>query len=316
MANGEQDFVRWLRSGVGHPQPWTRLGIGDDMAILRVGNADILITTDMLLDGVHFSTADHDLESIGRKALACSLSDCAAMACQPLAATASVALSRSMGMKEAGQLVTGMRRLADEFECDLVGGDTTRWDRPLCLDVCMLGTPWPGIEPVRRSGARTGDRLFVTGPLGGSLLGRHLSFTPRVREARQIAQTLGDALHAMMDISDGVALDLSRLCESSAVGATLIQSELEAAIHDNARAAARDDGRSPLDHALHDGEDFELLLAVSAETADDDLVAAHNLLPIGHVTEGRTLHVETAGARQPLEPRGYDHLHDADPDNH
>ncbi len=316
MPDGEQELVRWLQTSAPIHQPWTRLGVGDDMAILNTGGGDVLITTDMLLDGIHFATARHDLALIGRKAIACSLSDCAAMACRPIAATASVALPRVMSMKEARQLVLGMRQLADRFECELVGGDTTRWDHPLCLDICMLATPWPGVTPVRRSDARPGDRLFVTGPLGGSLQGRHLSFTPRVHEARQIAQTLGGALHAMMDISDGVSLDLARLCQSSKTGARLVESELIRVIHADAHTASHESGRTPLDHALNDGEDFELLVAVAASDPpapakrfDTD---ALGLLPIGSVTadeDGRIEILDADDRSRPLEPRGYDHFH-------
>lgn len=162
---------------------------------------------------------------------------------------------------------------------------------------------------MRRSGARPGDALFVTGTLGGSLLGRHLCFTPRVREARRLAQTI--RLHAMIDLSDGLSTDLAHLCEESGVAA-----EVEARavpISRDARQLARKDGRPALEHALNDGEDFELLFAVGPE--DGERLVAKNplggirLTRIGRVTENReTTLVRTDGRREPLEPRGWEHF--------
>jgi thiamine-monophosphate kinase len=296
--------VRRLQAGQGRPRAWTKLGIGDDMAVLRIEGATVLVTADMLLDGVHFSTREHSLEAIGRKAVVCSLSDCAAMAVRPLAATVSVALSGGMGLSDAQRLVEAMRRTCDEYDCDLTGGDTTRWPHPLVIDVSMIAGVYPAVEPVLRSGARPGDVLAVTGPLGGSLAGRHMTFTPRVREARRIAEALGADLHAMMDISDGLSLDLARMCEASGTGARLDERDLEAVISDAARSAG--DRRPPLSHALDDGEDFELLAAVAP--AEAPRLRELGLYRIGGVTEAGLSIVDRGGGTRPLEPRGYDHF--------
>jgi thiamine-monophosphate kinase len=305
MANGELEFVEWLRrrSTLADLHPSVTLGVGDDMAILNLPSGEVLTSCDMLLDGVHFDTKRHDLALIGRKAIACSLSDCAAMAVCPAAVTVSVALPIECPAADAHRLYEGMLAIAAEFEVPIVGGDTTSWDRPLAIDVAITARPYEGIGPVRRSGAKPGDRLYVTGPLGGSLLGRHLTFTPRIQEARTLAQALGDRLHAMIDVSDGLSLDLWRVCEASAVGAVLDERELQMVVSEDAKQAAAADGRAPLDHALSDGEDFELLVVASGEIADPKVP----LHPVGDVVEQGMALRRLDGRIERLEPKGYVH---------
>src|SRR5262249_23631477 len=147
---------------------------------------------------------------------------------------------------------------ADLFQTALAGGDTNSWDGPLVISVTIVGEA-TGRGPVTRAGARPGDWLLVTGPLGGSILGKHLDFTPRVREAIQLHQAV--ELHAMIDISDGLAADVHHICEESRCGAILFAE----AIPISPEAAKLQDGRPPLEHALSDGEDFELAFAVSPD---------------------------------------------------
>jgi len=302
MAADELEFVEWLR-GRCQNTPAVKLGVGDDMAVLEMRVGHILVGSDMLLDGVHFDTNRHTFRQIGRKAVACSLSDCAAMAVEPVAATVSVSLPADCTLSDAKKLYNGALDIADEYDLAIVGGDTTSWKHPLAIDVAVVAAPYEGIEPVTRSGARAGDALFVTGHLGGSLLGRHLTFAPRVREARALAQTLGARLHAMLDISDGLALDLWRMCQSSQVGAALDEPLLANVISEDAWRAATADGVAALDHALTDGEDFELLLAVCGEIAHLPVA----LYPIGRITETDLVVRRTDGSVEPLEPRGYVH---------
>ena len=199
-----------------------------------------------------------------------------------------------------------MFAIAAEYDLALAGGDTTRWNHPLVIDVAITASPHEGIEPVTRFGAKPGDTLYVTGRLGGSLLGRHLEFTPRVHEARELAQHLGDRLHAMMDISDGLSLDLWRMCQASKVGATLDEGQLEAVISDDARRAAvayGPDGPGPLERALGDGEDFELLLAAIGDVSDVPVT----VYPVGEITPA-DLRLRCADGRiEPLEPKGFVH---------
>jgi len=303
----ELELVEWLmaRFAEGGSWPAVTLGIGDDMAIVDVGGQQVLLTADMLLDGVHFDRSVHQPEAIGRKAIACSLSDCAAMAVKPVAATVSVALPSGWSAEESRGLYDGMRAMADTFECAIVGGDTTAWNQRLAIDVGMLAVAYPGIVPIRRHGARVGDVLLVTGPLGGSLLGRHLTFTPRVHEARRVVGMLGEKVHAMMDISDGLSLDLHRLCAASGVGGQLEESWLDKVVSSEALESAGRDGRSPLEHALSDGEDFELLLAVDpSATVCVEGVTLHQ---VGVVTPTGLTIRRKAGAVEPLTPLGFEH---------
>ncbi len=238
-----------------------------------------------------------------RKAIACNLSDCAAMAVRPIAATVSVALPRGLSLEQVKRLFEGIEAIAAEFDLAIVGGDTTRWDNPLAIDVAIVAEPYEDIEPVTRGAAREGDVLYVTGYLGGSLLGRHLTFTPRVREAKQLAEALGPSLHAMMDLSDGLSLDLFRMCEASGVGAMVDEPMLAQVISPAARESSAADRRSPLEHALSDGEDFELLLAA----APDATLPAVPLFRVGEIGRpGLTLR-DASGALRVLEPRGYVH---------
>jgi thiamine-monophosphate kinase len=294
--------VDWLTEQAA-PHPSVTLGVGDDMALVDLGSEPALLSSDMLLDGVHFDTKRHTLRDIGRKAIACALSDCAAMAVNPAAITVSLALPAEMPLDNVKSLYAGMNAIAAEFDAPIVGGDTTRWDQPLVIDVTILAHPHPGVQPITRSGAKPGDRLYVTGPLGGSLLGRHLSFTPRLREARVLALALGDRLHAMLDISDGLSLDLWRLCRASGVGAMLDETQLDEIVSDDAQLAAQIDKRSGLEHALGDGEDFELLFAADGVIKAADVC----IFPVGKITEADLTLRDKNGNISPLVPRGFQH---------
>ncbi len=310
MAHDELELVEWLRKQ--QPcDPRIALGIGDDMAVIAPQEGFLLIASDMMLDGVHFDSARDDLAAIGRKALACNLSDCAAMAVRPLAATVSLALPRGMVLDKVRELFRGMFALAKEFEVTVVGGDTTRWDHPLVIDVAITATAYAGIDPVTRFRARPGDRVLVTGKLGGSLKsGRHLRFVPRVREAKYIAEALDVQLHAMMDISDGLSLDLWRMCQTSGVGAVLSERELQRVVHDDVPpgGTAHGDGdpsecRSAVERALSDGEDFELLLAVDSQ-ADFSRLGLH---PVGDIVADGYAMRRGDGTVVDTQPRGYVH---------
>ncbi|NLX21681.1 MAG: thiamine-phosphate kinase [Phycisphaerae bacterium] len=313
MPEGENALVQWLRERFVADATRVPVGIGDDLAAVRLDGSLVAVTADMLLDGVHFETGRHSFEAIGRKALACSLSDCAAAACWPRAATVSVALPPTMTLADVQRLYEGMGRLADEFRCPIVGGDTTSWRGRLAIDVTVLAEPMaPNRGPMRRCGARAGDTIFVSGPLGGSLVGRHMEFVPRLDLAALLAGEPG--LHAMMDISDGLAMDLDRLCRASACDAELSAEALAGMVSADAQAMAETDGRTPLDHALSDGEDFELLVVGEAALADLRVSTGGGLIPVGRIvvcsTAGRSAMtlLSADGRREPLEPRGYEHF--------
>lgn len=253
------------------PSPGVALGVGDDAAVLADGT---VITVDMLTEGVDFLLRDHDPRLIGRKALAVNLSDLAAMAAEPVAVVVAVALPRKVPDVFSGEgksplvslcekLYEGMMPLLEEFEVALIGGDTNTWDGGLVISVTAVGHLTPR-GPLLRFGAKAGDRILLTGPVGGSRLGRQFTFMPRIREALFLCQNY--EIHAGIDISDSLSLDLARLCEESRVGA-LVETE-KIPVHPDAIRRAETVGRcSPLQHALTDGEDFELILAAPVETA-------------------------------------------------
>lgn len=297
-------YIDWIRSR-SRPRPHVSLGIGDDAAAVRFSSRDdCLVTVDMLMEGVDFHIPDADPHAIGRKALAVNLSDIAAMAGRPLAAFVSAAFPRRLGRPFAEQMHDGLERLATEFDVAIAGGDTNAWDGPFVISVTVLGEP-TGTGPVRRSGACPGDWIFVTGALGGSISGKHLTFDPRVREALALHQSV--ALHAMIDISDGLAADLHHLLDESAVGATLFADAIP--ISDAARELA--DGKSPLDHAFGDGEDFELLFTVSADDGRRLLAKPPfptSLRHIGEITGGRNRQiVDSTGGHAALPRTGWSH---------
>ncbi len=193
-------------------------GIGDDCAILAITTGcDLLVTTDMLMDGRHFRLEQDGPEAVGYKALGVNLSDIAAMAGVPRAVVVAVALPRREAIAVAQGVYNGMRPLAEQFQVDLVGGDTNAWDGPLVVNITLLGET-TARGPVRRSGARAGDAILVTGLLGGSLgSGRHLRPQPRIAEA--LALHAATPIHAMIDISDGLSSDLGHILEESGAGA-------------------------------------------------------------------------------------------------
>ncbi|WP_165224428.1 thiamine-phosphate kinase [Aquisphaera insulae] len=308
---GEFELIRWIRD---HRQPLRGargaiLGIGDDCAILEpTPGAQLLVTTDMLMDGRHFRLEADDPEAVGYKAMGVNVSDIAAMAGIPRAAVVSVALPRAGAVALAQRLHAGLRRMADRFDVELIGGDTNAWDGPLVINVALLGET-TARGAVRRSGARPGDLVAVTGPLGGSLYrGRHLRPEPRVREALELHANFN--IRAMIDLSDGLSSDLGHILEESGgLGAVLDLDRIP--IHEDARDLAASDGTSAILHALSDGEDFELCLVVDREEAMRQIgrPGIPALHVVGEVTAEPGLRARNPdGTVVPIKPSGFDHL--------
>jgi thiamine-monophosphate kinase len=300
-------LIDWIRQHSTENPGHITTGIGDDMAVIQLGSEELLITTDILLEDVHFDLARAELSQVGYKAMACSLSDCAAMASVPVAAVVAVALPNSMTMAQAQQLHQGLSLAADKYNCPIIGGDTTSWNKPLVVNVTMLSR-CTNNKPVLRCGAQLGDTIMVTGLLGGSLAGRHLCFAPRIAEAQKLAHRA--KLHAMIDLSDGLSSDLMHICKESNVSAIV---DADAVPVSDAAQKTSD----PLAAALSDGEDFELLFCVNPADADKLLKQWPGqsevlLTQIGKITKPQkepTVSLRrTDGTIEPLRCTGWEHF--------
>jgi thiamine-monophosphate kinase len=299
----ELGLVSWVRRRVPPPGS-TVVGIGDDAAVVPTREKTV-VTTDMLLDRVHFRSDRDAPADIGWKAMACNLSDIAAMGAKPRFAVAAIGLPAGYPAAAARALVRGLVRAADRFSVDLVGGDTNSSPLGMVVAVTVLGDLLDA--PVRRSGARIGDAVCVTGTLGGSILGRHLRFVPRVREAAYLVQRY--APHAMIDVSDGLLLDAWRLCRESGVGILLDEERIP--VSAAAGRLARRTGKTALEHALSDGEDFELLFTLApgqATRLERDRRLRGLVTRIGEVVR-RGLHLrQRDGRTTSVRPMGYEHF--------
>ncbi len=278
MDRPEFALIDWIRSRVVDRAP-VIVGIGDDAAVLRSDfGRDWLVATDMLMEGVDFTFPPATPGLVGRKALAVNLSDIAAMGGRPTAAFVSVALPIGRGIDFARDLHAGLLDLADQYGVILAGGDTNSWDGPLVINVAVVGEPF-GARSITRDGAKPGDWIFVTGSLGGSIAGHHLTFEPRVREAKLLTEFVD--VHAMIDVSDGLAADLHHILKQSRMGAIVDA----AAIPISPAARQSNDNRDPLQHALSDGEDFELIFTVSADDGRRLVAEWRDPTPVSHIGE-------------------------------
>jgi len=286
-------------------------GAGDDCAVLDVGLADrhLLFKTDAVVEGIHFDdqTPGH---SVGHKALARCLSDIAAMGGTPLCALATIGLPRGFDPARVEAIYRGMAGLATQYDVAIVGGETTTNPERLFASIAMLGTVGQ-TSCLRRSGAKAGDALFVTGTLGGSRAGKHLEFEPRVREGQWLAGR--GTVHAMIDLSDGLATDLRHLLEASGTGAELLAEAIPVSAEAR-RRSGQSGAPAPLAAALTDGEDFELLLAAAASDAVALLDAWKSAFPqlplhcIGKITAEHGLRIRDRQGARPLDEHGYIHF--------
>ncbi|HHT9136607.1 MAG TPA: thiamine-phosphate kinase [Candidatus Wunengus sp. YC60] len=305
---GEFSFIQWIRERQRRRKD-VILGIGDDCAAIDVSSDRLcLITTDMLVDGTHFDLEKCTVRDVGRKAIACSISDVAAMGCQATVAVVSICFPNHSTERFARKLYKGIWSIADKYNIEIVGGDIISGDCPLCINVTMLGRD-DGLKPIRRSGARVGDMILVTGTLGGSLLGKHLHFKPRLKEGLILNKNF--TIHAMIDISDGLTADLNHVLEESHVGAVLYEDQIP--ISEAAVKMSKETGKIPLYHALSDGEDYELLMTLSKGQAkkilESPLFTKGTFSCIGEVIKNSGIQMKFLdGSVRRIKPRGYEHL--------
>jgi thiamine-monophosphate kinase len=305
----ESDFLELLGARLPQASGAIVLGVGDDAAIVDVGAAPnssrVIVTQDMLLEGIDFRIAECGHRAAGRKAISKSLSDLAAMAATPLAAFVAVALPPGTTREQATALIDGLLAAALPAGLQIAGGDTKRSSQGLVIDVTLLGRPHPR-GSLLRSAAREGDLLLVTGPLGGSALGRHLDFEPRVAVATKLADA---GAHAAIDLSDGLAIDLRRLAAASGVGAVIDAAALP--IAPAAHELAARDGIPAFEHALGDGEDYELLVALPRDALDaarQDAALASHLIVVGEVVgAARGILLRDGAASREMPRLGFQH---------
>lgn len=288
------------------------VGAGDDCAVLDAGVPGrwLLFKTDAVVEGIHFA-AEARPEKIGHKALGRCLSDVAAMAGTPTCALVTLGLRADFKPDFVQAIYEGMGALARRFEVAIVGGETTTNPERLLISVALLGTVAKD-RCLLRSGAKAGDAIFVTGELGGSLAGRHLEFEPRLAEARWLAEHF--PVHAMIDLSDGLAGDLRHLLQASHVGAELLAPAIPVSRAARERAGGGRSPKPPLVAAMTDGEDFELLFTVAAGSAvalQDAWKQQFPAVPlscIGRITAQPGLTLREANGLRPLTEHGYVHF--------
>lgn len=293
-------------------------GIGDDCAVLRLGpGRDSLVTTDFTLEGVHFRREWHPPESVGHRCLARGLSDIAAMGGEPIAAFLSLALPRDLPQAWVDRFARGLINLARKHGLTLAGGDTAASPNGILADIIVVGTV-PRSKAILRSAARPGDRIFVSGELGGSAAAvarmiasrkkvnprdyrPHFYPEPRIELGRILREK--QLASAMVDTSDGLSTDLAHICEESGVGAAL----------DSALIPLGRVGKPPrevdLDLALHGGEDYELLFTARPGKRVPAQIAGVAITQIGHITRGQKIFISEADrVAYELQPGGWEHF--------
>ncbi|GJQ28749.1 MAG: thiamine-monophosphate kinase [Phycisphaerae bacterium] len=295
----EWELLEHIRqSSAGQPVAFPQVVIppGDDCAVVRVGRESLLLKVDQVIEGRHVPAVASwrggpfaaglsrgaFLDLVARKAVARVLSDIAAMAGTPVAGLASAAVPPAFPGDAARELAEALHRWGARWHCPIVGGDVATFAAthpgPLSLSVSVLGTPHPARGAVLRSGARPGDAVYVTGMLGVSLapdgLGRHVTFEPRLAEARWLADMLGANLHAMLDVSDGLGIDAARLAATSGVRLELDERHIPLA------------PGATIANALRDGEDYELLFAASGAVPSVCPATGCPVTRLGNVRDG------------------------------
>ena len=292
-------------------------GIGDDCAILQIpAGHEALVTTDFSLEGVHFRREWHSAEAVGHRCLTRGLSDVAAMGGTPLAAFLSLAVPKNLSQKWVDRFLKGFLELADACGVTLAGGDTAQSPSGVLADIVVVGSAPKG-RAVRRSRARPGDFLYVTGSLGGAaaalnllFAGRrirpnhfeaHFSPQPRVEVGRFLMER--GLASAIIDLSDGLSTDLAHICEESGVGAEVQATAIPRAI------VGRPAREVDLRFALHGGDDYELLFTTARSKRVPHQIAGVPVTPIGRITRGhRVLLVNQRGVASTLHAQGWEHF--------
>ena len=303
-AHGERMLITGIRRWLGRASPASPFGIGDDCAVIPPARHHQLVTTDPVIWGQHFDTTV-SARAVGAKLLKRNLSDIAAMGGRPVAAVVSLALAPQTSVRWLEQFYRGLAACALRHDVKVVGGDITQGPAGFFGAFLTLHGESAGRRVVTRGGARAGDSIYVTGSLGGSLLGHHHSFTPRLAEGAWLADRA--EVRAMMDVSDGLAKDLDSLTPEGLVPALDAQAIPVSAA---ARRCARTSRKTPLAHALGDGEDYELLIVVRAGAGNFERDWRRRFPKLKLSRLGRFVRKNQlpAGALRLADYHGYEHL--------
>ena len=299
----EHGFIAWAKQRAMR-LPKIKLGIGDDCALMESDGSDWVVTTDSLCEGTHFILEQCGPQAVGRKLVGVNLSDLASMAARPVAVFLSLCLPRRFADTVGAEIYEGVCQACQEYNVAMGGGDTNVWDGPLVVHLTAIGTALPAGSWLR-SGARPGDKIVVSGHLGGSLLGKHLDFEPRLKIA-QALYPLG-IVQAATDISDGLGVDLLNITVASRCGAEVDLDRVP--ISEAAMLRAQTSGHTALEHAIGDGEDFELLMAVDPERIDQlpESIDGVPLTVIGTFVSRTGLWSRNKRGVMQMQPRGYVH---------
>ncbi len=303
-SHGERRLITAIRRWLGRASPRSPFGIGDDCAVLPPSRRAQLVTTDPVIYGQHFD-ATVPPRAAGAKLLKRNLSDIAAMGGKPVAAVISLALAPDTRLAWLRDFYLGLAACARRHRVKIVGGDLTQGPAGFFGAFLTLHGEATGRRIVSRAGARPGDRIYVTGSLGGSLLGHHYRFTPRLAEGAWLARRA--EVRAMMDVSDGLAKDLDALTPAGLAPALCAPAiPISAA----ARRMALRTRRSALAHALGDGEDYELLIVVRAraDRLEDDWKKRFPRVRLSHIGTFVRKNRLPAGALRLEDYHGYEHL--------
>jgi thiamine-monophosphate kinase len=322
----EDGVLRRIKAGFARRagSRFVALGMGDDAALLRpTAGYETVLTCDWFLEGTHFLRDRHPADSVGWKCLARALSDVAAMGGMPRCFLLSLALPRELAGRWLDDFLGGLARAAKRFECPLAGGDTTERSEVL-INITAIGETRRGAA-LTRNGARPGNLIYVTGRLGEAEMGlrllregkkisamdvrlkKHLYPEPRLKVGKWLAEK--GLATAMMDLSDGMSLDLKRLCDASGVGAFVHGNKLPVAL-----GGKRDTKGEALNAALHGGDDYELLFTVAGKS-NDKIPASGDGVKITRI--GEIVHdsgvqlVDARGHSTPLQGLGWDPFREA-----
>lgn len=299
----EHGFIAWAKQRAAR-LPKVKLGIGDDCALIAPTGEDMVVTTDSLCDGTHFVLSECGPKAVGHKLVAVNLSDLASMAAEPVAVFLSLCLPRHRSGEIGAEIFEGVCESCERYQVAIAGGDTNVWDGPLVVHMTAIGkAPLGGCW--LRSGASVGDAIVVTGKLGGSIRGKHLTFEPRLSLAKKL-HGMG-IVRGATDISDGLGIDLLNVTVASKCGAEVDLDRIP--ISEDANALAESSGRTPLEHAIGDGEDFELLLAVSQDRLAElpSEIDGVPLTVIGSFVSRTGLWSKTRSGIAQMQPKGYVH---------